>query len=93
MIDRAEVRRIAALAHLALSDDEERSLAGELSAILGYVETLQGLSTEGVAPTLGLDSHSAFREDRLRPSLPAEAAVANAPATLGTAFAVPKILE
>ncbi|MHB8417915.1 MAG: Asp-tRNA(Asn)/Glu-tRNA(Gln) amidotransferase subunit GatC [Myxococcales bacterium] len=93
MIDRAEVRRVAALAHLALSEEEELRLAGELSQILAYVEKLRELPTEGVEPTTAVASRAAFREDIPLPSLPAERAVDNAPATVGTAFSVPKILE
>ncbi len=92
-LDRAEVRRVAALAHLALSEDEERRLAGELSQILGYVEKLRELDTQGVEPTAAVASRAAFRDDVPQPSLPPERAVANAPASVGTAIAVPKILE
>ena len=93
MIDRAEVRRIAALAHLALSEDEEQRLAGELSQILAYVEQLRGLDTTGVEPTTAVAARSAFREDEVQPSLPPERAIANAPASTGSAVAVPKILD
>ncbi len=93
MIDRAEVRRVAALAHLALSEDEEQRLAGELSQILSYVEKLRELDTEGVEPTAAVAARAAFREDEPRPSLPPERAIANAPASVGTAIAVPKILD
>jgi aspartyl-tRNA(Asn)/glutamyl-tRNA(Gln) amidotransferase subunit C len=93
VIDRAEVRRIAALAHLALSEEEEARLAGELSQILSYVEKLKELDTEGVEPTSAVSARAVFREDVVQPSLPAERAVANAPASVGTAFSVPKILE
>ena len=91
MIDLAQVRRIAALAHLALSEDEER-LAGKLSQILAYVEKLRELDTENVEPTTGVAARTALRDDVPHASLPAEGAVANAPAKIGTAIAVPKIL-
>lgn len=93
MIDRAQVRRIAALAHLALSEDEEARLADELSQILAYVEKLRELDTENVEPTTGVAARAALRDDEPHASLPAEKAVANAPASVGTAIAVPKILE
>ncbi len=92
-IDRAEVRRVAALAHLALSEDEERRLAGELTSILGYVEKLRALDTEAVPPTSAVAAAVPPREDQVRPSLSAEAATQNAPASLGGAFLVPKIME
>jgi aspartyl-tRNA(Asn)/glutamyl-tRNA(Gln) amidotransferase subunit C len=93
MIDRAEVRRVAALAHLALSEDEELRLAGELSQILSYVEKLRELDTSNVEPTTAVASRAAFREDIVRPSLPASEAIRNAPASVGTAISVPKIIE
>jgi aspartyl-tRNA(Asn)/glutamyl-tRNA(Gln) amidotransferase subunit C len=93
MIDRTEVRRVAALAHLALSEEEEQRLAGELSQILSYVEKLRELDTANVAPTSAVTARAAFRDDIVRPSLPATEAVRNAPASVGTAIAVPKIIE
>ena len=50
-ISRAEVERVVALARLSLSEEELARMAHELDAILGYVETLQGVDTEGVPPT------------------------------------------
>jgi aspartyl-tRNA(Asn)/glutamyl-tRNA(Gln) amidotransferase subunit C len=93
MIDRAEVRRIAALAHLSISPDEEERLAKELSAILAYVEKLKELDTEGVPPTAAARTADAFREDEVRPCLTPEQALKNAPAVVLTAFSVPKIIE
>ncbi len=51
-ITREEVERIAALARLSLSDDEAERMVAELDTILGYVETLAEVDTEGVSPTL-----------------------------------------
>ena len=93
MIDRAEVRRIAALAHLSISPDEEESLAQELSAILSYVESLKKIDTEGVAPTAAAQTTDTFRDDEVRASLTPEQALQNAPAVVLTAFSVPRILE
>jgi aspartyl-tRNA(Asn)/glutamyl-tRNA(Gln) amidotransferase subunit C len=93
MIDRAEVRRIAALAHLAVAADDEERLAKELSDILAYVEKLKQLDTEGVPPTTVASTAAAFREDEVRPSLPVEKALQNAPSVVLTTFAVPRILE
>jgi aspartyl-tRNA(Asn)/glutamyl-tRNA(Gln) amidotransferase subunit C len=93
MIDRAEVRRIAALAHLAIAPDEEERLAKELSEILAYVEKLKKLDTEGIPPTTVASTAAAFREDEVRPCLPPEKALENAPAVVLTTFAVPRILE
>ena len=89
-----QVRHVAQLARLALTPEEELRYQEQLSAILEAMEQLNALDTQNVEPT----SHASFgdsllREDRVKPSLGAEVAVANAPARVGTSFAVPKILE
>ena len=92
MVDRAEVRRIAALANLALTEADETALATELSAILGYIEKLKEVDVANVPPTAAPLAEGAFREDVVIPSLPVEQALLNAPARVLTAFSVPKIL-
>jgi len=91
-----EVRRIAQLARLTLSAEEERLFAPQLSAILEYVALLDELELEGVEPmTHALASGEAIplREDLVRPSLEVEEALANAPAREGACFKVPRIIE
>ena len=93
-LTREQVRHVAKLAHLALSPEEEAKMQEQLSAILEAVETLRELDTSSVEPT----SHAAsavggWREDTVQPSLPVDKALANAPAKVGTSFAVPRILE
>ena len=93
-IGRDEVRHVAALARLALSADEEEQLAGELEAILGYIETLAELDTEGVPPTdHALDAGPIFRDDEVRNQPRVEELLANAPDRSGSFFRVPKIIE
>ena len=89
-----QVRHVALLARLALTPEEEERAAVQLSAVLEAVKALEGLDTAGVTPT----SHatlaaSLLRADEVHASLPPERALANAPAKVGTSFAVPKILE
>lgn len=89
-----QVRHVAALARLSLTPEEEQRYVVQLSAVLEAVEKLQELDVSQVEPT----SHatlaaSLLREDVVRPSLPPERGLANAPARVGTSFAVPKILE
>jgi aspartyl-tRNA(Asn)/glutamyl-tRNA(Gln) amidotransferase subunit C len=90
-----EVRRIAVLARLRLSPEEETRLAGELSAILDYVRQLEELDVSGVEPmTHALAAgETPFREDATLPCLRPEEALANAPARAGTCFQVPRIIE
>jgi aspartyl-tRNA(Asn)/glutamyl-tRNA(Gln) amidotransferase subunit C len=93
-ISREEVARIAHLARLSLSEDEARAMAADLDTILGHVEKLRALDTEGVAPTAHvLPLAVPFRADEPRPSLPPEAAVGNAPESQGSAFVVPPVIE
>lgn len=88
-----DVRRVAALARLELSEDEVARMTGQLDAILSYVAKLDQLDTTDVAAT----SHpqaviNAFREDEVRPSLPRETALANAPERTTEAFVVPRVI-
>jgi aspartyl-tRNA(Asn)/glutamyl-tRNA(Gln) amidotransferase subunit C len=90
------VRRIATLARLRLGPEEERALAGELSAILDYVEQLKELDVGGVEPmthALAAGEAAGLRPDELLPGLSPEEALANAPAREGTCFKVPRIIE
>ncbi len=92
----AEVRRIAVLARLKLSPEEERVFQGQLSAILEYVEQLKELDVSRVEPmthALATGDLPPLRDDVVRPSLPPEEALANAPAREGTCFKVPRIIE
>ncbi len=90
-----EVRRIAALARLRLSPEEEETFAVQLSAILGYVDQLKELDVSGVEPmTHALAAGEVpLRGDALRESLPPRDALANAPEREGTWFKVPRIIE
>lgn len=90
----AEVRRIAALARLELTSEEEIRFAEQLSAILSYVEQLEALDVSGVEPmTHALAEAPTLREDAVLPSLTPGEALANAPAREGTFFVVPRIIE
>jgi aspartyl-tRNA(Asn)/glutamyl-tRNA(Gln) amidotransferase subunit C len=93
-LSREQVRHVATLAHLALTPEEEAKMQEQLSAILEAVETLRELDTSQVEPTSHAASTSAaWRDDIVQPSLPVEKALGNAPARVGTSFAVPRILE
>ncbi|HWY87851.1 MAG TPA: Asp-tRNA(Asn)/Glu-tRNA(Gln) amidotransferase subunit GatC [Gemmataceae bacterium] len=89
-----EVRWVAHLARLEISDDELPIMTRHLSAIIAYVNQLQELNTDGVEPLAhALDIHNVFRDDVPAPSLPVDAALANAPARKGDFFSVPAVLE
>lgn len=93
-ITESEVRHIATLSRLKLTDHEIHEFAAELGAILGYVRQLEQVDVEGVEPTAhAVELRDVLRDDEVRPSLPAEHATANAPQRDGTFFQVPKVLD
>ncbi len=93
-IDAEQVRKVAKLARLALSDAEIEEFTGQLGAILGYVEKMNELDTTGVEPLAHcLPIRSILRADEVRESLGTEKTLANAPDRDGSFFRVPKILE
>jgi len=89
-----QVRQVARLARLELSEDDLARMRRELSAILDYVAQLQGLDTEGVEPLAHpLPVRNVFRDDEPAPSLPVDDALKNAPARAGDYFAVPAVFD
>lgn len=93
-IDRAAVDHIARLARLDLSEAERQRFQTELAQILSHAEKIQSLDLDDVAPT----SHSiplsnVTRPDEVRPSLPQEEALRNAPEAEDGRFKVPRIIE
>jgi len=89
-----EVEHVARLARLALDADEKERMRSQLDAILGYVEQLRRVNTDGVEPTAHvLPLVNVLRDDEVRPSYPVEAMLANAPDAQDGQFRVPRILE
>ena len=90
----AEVEHVARLARLALDADEKERMRSQLDAILGYVEQLRLVNTDGVEPTAHvLPLVNVLRDDEVRPSYPVDAMLANAPDAQDGQFRVPRILE
>lgn len=93
-ISRDQVEKVAKLARLYVSETEKDAFAKQLSQILTHVEKLNQYDTKGVEPTSTvLGQVNVFREDVVRPSLPVEKALANAPEREADGFSVPKIIE
>lgn len=89
-----EVRHVAELAKLHLTDEEVAQYAGQLSAILDYAESLQAVDTSNVPPTpYILRLTNVMREDQPEPSLANEAALANAPDSVDGFFRVRAVFE
>jgi aspartyl-tRNA(Asn)/glutamyl-tRNA(Gln) amidotransferase subunit C len=93
-ISRQEVEHVAKLARLEISEAEKDEFGRQLSRILTYTDQLKEWNTTGVEPTATvLDQTNVFRQDSIRPSLPPDRALANAPESDGEYFRVPTILE
>ncbi len=89
-----EVRNIARLARVGLSDDEVSRLQSQLSQILDYFQRLQEVDTENVPPTAHtLAMHNVMRDDEPHPSLDKEDVLANAPQREEDLFRVRAVLE
>ena len=89
-----EVEHVAKLACLEFNEEEKKKLAGQLERILDYIDQLNELDTTEVKPT----SHvvpikNVVRPDVVKPSLPRDEALANAPNSVDGLFEVPKIIE
>jgi len=89
-----QVRKVASLARLDMSDADLVHLQPQLSAILDYVELLQKLDTTGVEPLAHpLPVQNVFREDEPVPSLSLDDALRNAPSRSGDYFGVPAVFD
>ncbi|QEG39417.1 Asp-tRNA(Asn)/Glu-tRNA(Gln) amidotransferase subunit GatC [Roseimaritima ulvae] len=88
-----DIRKLAHLARLELTDQEVQTLGPQLERILGFVEQLAELDTEDVEPmTTALDVNNRWVSDTIEPGLPREAALANAPLADKECFLVPPVL-
>lgn len=89
-----EVKKVAKLAKLTLSDPDIERMAADMDAMLAYVATLADLDTQGIVPTAhAVPMANAFRADQLRPSLERDAVMAAAPKCADGTFRVPKVIE
>jgi aspartyl-tRNA(Asn)/glutamyl-tRNA(Gln) amidotransferase subunit C len=89
-----QVRHIAKLARIAMSDDEIERLAPELNNILGWVEQLGEVNTDGVEPlTAVIDQKLRLRDDVVTEGNIRDEILANAPEAQHGFFAVPKVIE
>jgi aspartyl-tRNA(Asn)/glutamyl-tRNA(Gln) amidotransferase subunit C len=89
-----DVRKVAALARLKLSDEQIERLTPRLAEVLSYVATLAAVDTENIEPMAhAIELTNVLREDAVTPGLSREQALANAPKTDGRYFLVPPILE
>ena len=93
-IDSIQVRKVARLSRLDLTDTEIEEFTGQLGAILEYVEKMNELDTENIKPLAHcLPVSNVFREDIAKESLGTEKTLENAPQRDEMYFMVPKILD
>jgi aspartyl-tRNA(Asn)/glutamyl-tRNA(Gln) amidotransferase subunit C len=91
--ERIDVRGVARLARLALTDDEVERYGAQLEALLQHVDDLKQLDTADVAATAQvIESRNVMRPDAIVPGLTREAAMAGAPQPQHGFFRVPKII-
>lgn len=89
-----QVRHIAKLARLGLTDEDVEKFSHQLSEILDYFERLNAVDTEGVPPTAyPLDLHNVMRDDLPTPPAPTEETLRNAPSREGDYFRVRAVLD
>ena len=93
-VDRDTVAKIAKLARIRIEAEQMEPLAAELSNILGWIEQLNELDTEGVAPmTSVVEVEAPLREDEVTDGDCRDQVLANAPEATEGFFLVPKVVE
>ncbi len=93
-VTKEDIIKIARLAHLHIEEREYPSYIRQMNAILGYMEKLNEVDTEGVAPMMNsLELKNVLREDEPHASLSREEALKNAPLSGDGFFRVPKVVK
>ncbi len=94
MISREELLKLAALARLRLEEAEIGPFQNDIAEMLEYVKKLDQVDTTGIEPfSSAPDSGNVLREDIVKPSLPVEEALKNAPERVDNYFKVPKVVD
>jgi len=88
------VEKLASLARLSFDEAEKAAIRDDLQQMISFVEKLQEVNTDGVAPLLHMSGNTnILREDIVRGSIPREEGLKNAPDSDGTFFKVPKVIK
>ncbi|MDG1898944.1 MAG: Asp-tRNA(Asn)/Glu-tRNA(Gln) amidotransferase subunit GatC [Phycisphaerales bacterium] len=89
-----EVRHVAELARLAMSDEELAACQNQLGSILNHIATIDGIDVQGVQPLAhAIDMSNRLSDDIAGDSLSIDDVLANAPAIEDRFIAVPKVLD
>lgn len=92
-LSRADVEKVSLLSRLLLSEAELDTMTAQLTRVVGYVEQLSEVNTDGVQPMAhAMEMHNVFAADELGTSLPRDAALANAPKRDSECYRVPAVL-
>jgi aspartyl-tRNA(Asn)/glutamyl-tRNA(Gln) amidotransferase subunit C len=92
-ISRQDIEKVALLARLQLTEDELSKMTTELAQIVGYVDQLGEVNTDGIEPVAhAIEIKNVFRDDAVAPSLPRDEALANAPHHDDRGYLVPAVL-
>ncbi|MFH1715030.1 MAG: Asp-tRNA(Asn)/Glu-tRNA(Gln) amidotransferase subunit GatC [Elusimicrobiota bacterium] len=93
-LTKKDVEHVAKLARLGISEKEKEMFTSQIGAILGYIDKLNKLNTDGIKPTAQvIDSGNALREDELAEPNDNEKLLRNAPEREGSFFKVKKVIE
>jgi aspartyl-tRNA(Asn)/glutamyl-tRNA(Gln) amidotransferase subunit C len=93
-IDKTALEKVAHLARLNIKPEEEASLLSSMDSVLSWMEQLNEIDTEGVAPlTHIMDEENNWRKDESANTLSTQEALSNAPAKNDTYIMVPKVIE
>ena len=93
-VDNDTVKKIARLARLHVAEDRRDALAGELNAILSWIEELNTIDTDNVEPLASVTGHNLpIRDDVVSDGNNQEQVTANAPESTSGFFVVPKVVE
>jgi aspartyl-tRNA(Asn)/glutamyl-tRNA(Gln) amidotransferase subunit C len=92
-LTRADVEKVSLLGRLLLSEAELDTMTSQLTRVVGYVEQLNEVNTDGALPMAhAVEIHNVFRDDKLADSLSRDAALANAPKRDSECYRVPAVL-
>ena len=92
-LTRADVEKVALLARLRLTDEQLDAMTSELQQIVGYVDQLAEVPTDGVEPMAhAVELRNVLKDDSVEASLPRDAALSNAPSHDDVGYLVPAVL-
>jgi len=93
-LNKEMVEKLAKLAHLEFNSSEAESIRIDLQQMIGFVEKLNEINTEGVAPLTHISqTENSLREDEIQGSVDNDTALSNAPDRFEQFFTVPKVIK